>query len=52
MLTVVAVLLNDSGVTMAGFILVGAAPLALALALGPGAPQPPGDRERDAPPSG
>ena len=51
-LTVVAVLLNDSGVTMAGFILVGAAPLALALAPGPGAPQPPGDRERDAPPSG
>lgn len=32
-LTVAAVLLNDSGVTMAGFILVGAAPLVLALAL-------------------
>lgn len=34
-LTLVAVLLNDSGVTMAGFVLAGAAPLILALALQP-----------------
>ena len=32
-LTLVAVLVNDSGVTMAGFILVAAAPALLALTL-------------------
>ncbi|MBO3725644.1 hypothetical protein J5X07_11515 [Actinomyces bowdenii] len=51
-LTVVAVALNDSGVTMAGFVLVAAAPTALAIALAPAPPHVLGPAGADSPPPG